>query len=441
MFFFNRSINSSIFILFACMLLSFEAQAMRVGVGKAEITPTKPMRLYGYSSRKDPYIGIYDPLFCRALVFDDGERKAAIVSFDSGTIPLGHWLDTIRQRVKERYGIGYVLLTATHSHAAPWLGKQDDPIPWNKMIVEKMHEAIEDALAAMQPASFTFGVGEIDITYDRRVVNEDGRVTMLWQNHERKFTKAVDQTIKVLQIRNEKKEPITTLVHYACHPVISGNKNNRVTAELPGVVCRYVDEALGGETIFVQGACGDINPYLAGYLQADTAAYKTFVEEGEKVGKKVVEIVEKAHPVNAENLRIRHQTQTVSFGLRHPLEDERMQDRLQGYYSEEGFKEFLKSDLKLEADVSILALDDTFAWVGFPGEFFDDFQVDLANRSPIEHTFFVGYCNGNHSYFPTIEAAAEGGYGADYGLLAEVGTGERMVDRAIIGLYQILGEL
>ena len=74
-------------------------------------------------------------------------------------------------------------------------------------------------------------------------------------------------------------------------------------------------------------------------------------------------------------------------------------------------------------------------------QFFDDFQIDLRRRSPVANTFFVGYCNGMYSYFPSIEAAAEGGYGASWGLLAEAGTGEQMVDKAIIGLYQLLGKL
>ena len=77
--------------------------------------------------------------------------------------------------------------------------------------------------------------------------------------------------------------------------------------------------------------------------------------------------------------------------------------------------------------------------VGFPGEFWDDFQKDLRQRSPIPQTYFVGYCNGYLSYFPTIQAAAEGGYGADYGLLTEPGAGERLLDQTIIDLYRILG--
>ena len=437
----KETLNS---ILLAVLLLNVPLSAnpsLKVGVGKIEITPTEPMRLYGYASRTTPFVGIYDPLFCRSIIFDDGSAKAAIISLDSGTIPLGSWRDTIHAHLTENYDIDYMFLTATHSHAAPHLGTHDQPIPWNEVIAARIYRAVELALTNMQTAHFKIGTGSVNITYDRRVVDADGSVTMLWQNHERRPTKPVDQRIDVLHIQNANDEPISTLVHYACHPVISGSKNNRVSAEIPGAVCSYVDKVIGGKCIFLQGACGDVNPHLAGFLQEDTAAYEALVTESEKVAREVVEAVRRAKLVEQDDWTIHYQQKTVSFGLRHPMSDDRMKDLLGGFFSDEGRQRFLESNRRLEADVSMLMLGKAIAWAGFPGEYFDDFQVDLRERAPVANTFFVGYCNGMYSYFPTIEAAAEGGYGASWGLLAEAGTGERMVDSAIIGLYQLLERL
>jgi hypothetical protein len=56
--------------------------------------------------------------------------------------------------------------------------------------------------------------------------------------------------------------------------------------------------------------------------------------------------------------------------------------------------------------------------------------------------FFLGYCNDYQQYVPTIEAAAEGGYGADPLVSpVEVGAGERMIDRALVNLYKMRGKL
>ena len=434
-------IYSYVLIVFLLTVQLYAGTTINVGIGKVDITPSQPMMLYGYAARKTPSIGIYDPLFCRSVVFDDGATKAAIISLDSGTIPLGSWPQTIRTHLAEKCGIDYVFLAATHSHAAPKLGTHDKPIPWNEVIAGKIYESVQMALTKMQAAHFKIGMGKADITYDRRVVGEDGRVTMLWQNHERKPTKPVDQRIHVLYIENTDHKPIATFVHYACHPVISSSKSNRVSADIPGAICAYVDEAIGGECVFLQGGCGDVNPYLAGFLQEDTSAYEAIAREGEKVAREVVEAVHRAAPVEQDDWTIHYQQKTISFGLRHPVIDNRMQDLLHGFFSDEGLERFLKSDQRLQADVSLLMLGKAIAWAGFPGEFFDDFQIDLERRSPVANTFFVGYCNGMYSYFPTIEAAAEGGYGASYGLLAEAGTGERMVDQAVISLYQLLGKL
>jgi len=86
-------------------------------------------------------------------------------------------------------------------------------------------------------------------------------------------------------------------------------------------------------------------------------------------------------------------------------------------------------------------LDDRIAFVGVSGEFFCGHALSLKRRARLEHVFFFGYCNDYHQYFPTIEGAAEGGYGADPGVsAAEVGAGERMIDRALMQLYAMRGK-
>jgi hypothetical protein len=87
-------------------------------------------------------------------------------------------------------------------------------------------------------------------------------------------------------------------------------------------------------------------------------------------------------------------------------------------------------------------LDGKIGFVGLSGEFFCDHSLSLKKRARLEHVFFLGYCNDYHQYFPTIEAASEGGYGADATVsAAEVGAGELMMNRAVIRLYQMRGKL
>jgi hypothetical protein len=71
-----------------------------------------------------------------------------------------------------------------------------------------------------------------------------------------------------------------------------------------------------------------------------------------------------------------------------------------------------------------------------------EFQINWRERCPVRDAFFLGYANGYCGYFPTIQAASEGGYGgADATTWVEVGAGERMVDHALVRIYQMLGRL
>ena len=79
---------------------------------------------------------------------------------------------------------------------------------------------------------------------------------------------------------------------------------------------------------------------------------------------------------------------------------------------------------------------------GVSGEFFSNHAIRLKQRARVKRLFFFGYANGYHQYFPTIEAVAEGGYGADAAVSpVAVGAGEQIMDTALLRIYQLLGRI
>ena len=89
--------------------------------------------------------------------------------------------------------------------------------------------------------------------------------------------------------------------------------------------------------------------------------------------------------------------------------------------------------------LTVALLNGDIALVGASGEFFSNHSIRLKERARVKQLFFFGYCNGYHQYFPTIEAVAEGGYGADNKVSpVAVGAGEQMMDTALIWIYQML---
>lgn len=424
------------------MLVIIPVQAIEVGVATVDITPPDGVQLWGYASRTQPSTGVLDPLMAKTVVFDDGNSLAALVILDLGRTPPERQLEELRRTLQEKLNLTQSLIAATHTHAAPYFGASEMTDAWMNDMQKKIVQAVEEAIQSKKEARFEIASGAVDITYDRRIVNPDGTIKMLWSNFEREPTTPVDQELHAVYVKDTEGNPIATLVHYACHPVMSGPRNMKVTADFSAFLASHVEEKLGGTCVYLQGACGNINPYLAAILSESEDGYEQMKQDGIRVGEEVVRIADQAQPVEEDDYTIYSRNERIRFGLRYPLEDERTQNLLKGLYSKDWIAEFSEKEKhELEAETSILMLGDTLAWVGFPGEFFDEFQKDLRRRSPVPHTFFVGYCNGYLSYFPTIPIAAEGGYGASYGLLLQTGAGEQMLDRAIVNLYTLSGKL
>lgn len=92
--------------------------------------------------------------------------------------------------------------------------------------------------------------------------------------------------------------------------------------------------------------------------------------------------------------------------------------------------------------LTVALLTGEIALVGVSGEFFANHSIRLKERARVKHLFFFGYCNGYHQYFPTIEAVAEGGYGADQGVSpVAIGAGEQLMDTSLVWLYRMLGKI
>ena len=93
----------------------------------------------------------------------------------------------------------------------------------------------------------------------------------------------------------------------------------------------------------------------------------------------------------------------------------------------------------IPVELNTVLLNEEIAMVSGSGEFFCNHAVRLRERAYVPHTLFFGYANGHNLYFPTIEAASEGGYGGDPQVSpVELGAGESLMNQALINLYAML---
>ena len=81
--------------------------SLKAGVARVEITPAPDAALpmSGYAGR-GPHEGIHDSIYVRALVLDDGTRKAAIIACELIGIPETLWTATIRRLTGRTPGTG-----------------------------------------------------------------------------------------------------------------------------------------------------------------------------------------------------------------------------------------------------------------------------------------------------------------------------------------------
>lgn len=418
---------------------------LKAGIAKVEITPPAGEKMWGYFDRVTPAQGTLDPLYARVLVLELGEKRLALVDLDLGRAFGPASLERLRDAARKSSGISYVLVQATHTHAGPViLDEYPSGAPaWENAAVEKIGEAIEEAHQRAVEARLGTGYGATYIGYNRRRVNPDGTVTMFWRNQTRVPTAPVDPTVSVLRVDTAEGKPLAVLVNYSCHPVVFGPDNLQYSADFPGVMAQTVEQAFGSSPplcFFLQGAPGDINVYDATTPLKENAV-KMRDWSGQHLGEEAARVAKAITTDAAPEPSLDFVEDTLRFHLR--WNQEKLRQGLLASYGPEIFKNFapaIRDEYHLP--VATVLINKHIAWMTMPGEPFVDFQINWRDRCPVSDAFFLGYANGYYGYFPTLKAATEGGYGtASATTWMEVGAGERMVDHALVRVYEMLGRL
>jgi hypothetical protein len=409
--------------------------------------------MYGFFDRiKENRLstGTLDPLYARVLVLETDDRRLALVTLDLGRTWSEPLLERLRQQVKATAGVSFLIVTASHTHSGPNILDEypgHRPPEWETVAISKIADAVSQASHHLTPARIGTGNGEIYIGYNRRQVQPDGSVFVLWTNPGRQPTTPVDPTVLVIRVDDASGKPLAILVNYACHPVVLGSDNLKYSADFVGVMANTVEKAFGGTPLcfFLQGADGDINPYYATTALSEGALAKRDWT-GEQLGEEAVRVAKAIRSIVPAQPAIDFADDVLAFRLR--WQPRAFRDGLLSRYGPRLFEDH--ADLiahdpppdHLELHVTTLLLNKQIALIGMPGEPFVDFQINWRARCPVQQAFFVGYTNGYFDYFPTIEAAAEGGYGAgDSNTYVELGAGERMLRQALVRIYGMLGKL
>lgn len=414
---------------------------LRAGAASAAVTPPVGGMMDGYGGRLQPSQGVHDPLFARVLVLDyGGEGAAAIVVLD--LLGVHPWMAAeLRHRANERLGIleDAIVLSATHDHAAPaglrsgMFSRLDEPLA--EKTVAACLDALNRAWESRQTA--TMKIGAIDVpgvAMNRR--DPDG---------------PVDQTLRVLLL-DGKDGPIASLMNFACHATVLSGENLLLSAEFPGAACRIVEAATGAPTVYLQGACGNVNPV---WMRQD---FTSVERAGQRVAGAAISVIAdlraadnglRGHNIRWDEFpetpvagrivapRLRAIRREIDLPLREFASDEEYAARIDAARAEAdanlaaspGRRAAMAQLSRYEGErwaaawsrrsgesgtrrteVQALSLGDGVAVIALPGEFFVETAAVIREKSGVEQQLVAGYANDYVGYVVPKHAFAEGGY-------------------------------
>ena len=396
---------------------------MQAGFAHVDITPQvggqkigwiKPIRIEQ----------VRDPLFARIAVLQRGDAAVALIQLDTLSV---RWstVDAIRRQVAHAHGFPgrAILVAATHNHCGPAVAtvcdvpRDDGYVDW---MVQQVVRGFGMAMARREPAEIGFGSRlEFDLTHNRRVALRDG--TTITHGAGLRHPLAlhvegpIDPEVAVLAVRRPEGPLLGVIVNFACHPTHHGGEPV-VTAGFPGVLAAKMAVRGCPETLFLNGACGNISP-------GDPA--RSLVLGMDEIGRRLAEDACEAIEgmAFAGDVVLQARSATVSLPYREPSPQEvagtvrgaqRFVDPAAYDRAMPGLVERIRSRGTQPAEVQVLRVGEV-VYTGIPAEFFVQPGLRLKEAAYPLHGLVVSHANGMVGYVPHREAFARGGYETTFG--------------------------
>jgi neutral ceramidase len=426
---------------------------VKAGFAERDITPGIGMEQPG-GYGKSYHRTFHDPCKVRAAVFDDGQKRIALVGLDSLIVPRTVVLKA-RAQIQKITGLPpeAVLIAASHSHSSGPVGmvqpgEFDDASDLVKKLAyeesscadpgyllhltHQIVEAVRLADVGKVAAHLGFGSGTEDqVGFNRRLKMKNG----LAYSHPGAgnpdmidYAGPIDPAVGVIAAWNETGDLLGTVVNFSCHATTS-----------PGGISAnwiyYLEQTLQGAThsrapvVFLQGACGDVT-------QVDNLSpfqRPAPVEWAQRVGGRVGAEAYKTllMMTRSPEAKVDLRQKTFTIPRRKPSADRLAQSRqiveagkpkgdpTAWLFAKEivMLDHLIQKEPEVEVEVQTLQLGPA-VFVTNPAEYFVQLGLDIKAASPFPLTFPVELANGCVGYVPTEEAFGPNGGGYETRLTA-----------------------
>jgi len=233
-----------LFIL-VTLVTAFPAAAveLKAGTAKGVITPADPkgrITVMGVKAK-----GVEHDIYVRVLVLDDGLHKLVLVTYDLNCLDVA--TPILRSRCLRELGIdpAYLLLLATHNHAAP-IQIVPANFDYGRWLADRIFGLIQEAIAhEAGPVKIFFGYGPGDF------IRSDPRYPSIygWRG------KPIDNEVQVLKVM-QGEEVVALYFTQATHPLQASF--SMIEVGHPGYAVEEVEaRAPAGLALYSDGAGGD----------------------------------------------------------------------------------------------------------------------------------------------------------------------------------------
>lgn len=363
---------------------SASAQQFKAGAALRIITPTPLLSVSGGIGTPKPTTEKKGDLFARALVFEKGNTRIAIVSVDNlgWTSALG---DRSRALIK---GIPpeNVLIGATHTHSAPdaygfpdAAGKSIADLPYLEWCVKQIADAVNEAVSKLEPAALRVNVA-------------DAKGKIAYNYYAEQLYDPRCGVIQAISLSGKNKDKvIATLVNYAVHPEVIGSEKGILSPDLCGPLYERIEANAGGMAIFMNSAQG-------GMVTADVRrengkeenTWEECIRIGQLLASEALRIIDEAERQSDPQLICL--SKTIEF----PVESEMMKYILKN----SPIKMTSVKDNKVSTRLNFLRIG-TASVLTIPGEALPNIGFYVKRKMNTTNAFLFGLTNDAFGYMLT----------------------------------------
>jgi len=394
-------------------------EILKVGYGRADITPKESVPLYGYADSLKRYsTGVLDSIYASCTAFQDSSGNTVLTFTQDWTSTFAEPVLWAKKDISDETGIpmGQIMVTSTHMHSGPDAHANVDPIQrYNTYYREQMVEAAKAAIADLKECEIQIKSIKLEgFNFVRHYVMNDGSIVgdQFGTAKDKTYVGHVhdaDNEMQILRFKREGAKDIM-MVNWQMHPHRAASANYYlITADVIGAMRTYVEANMDCHFAYYTGASGNVNP---GSRIKEENATADYLEQGQEMGKAAIAACEEMTTVKGGAVKI-----------------------LKSQYTAKSEKNGVKKETVF--DLHTVTIGDVgFAYA--PYEMFDTNGKQIKEGSPFAMTFVCTMANIGNGYVAEEAAYEYGGYEVEYrGYLK--GTAEELANQFVSMLKELKG--